>query len=892
MYKTSRELKVTIPAQDLVSTLLDDMIAEQVSDMVTEEHDGNGIVIPGSVKIISRTPLYQDLTRFDGAYACHVRYVANCYDAPKGMTTTTTVRVTLPNGILCETETPELSNPAFRVFLPFDVHPDGTRNTMRTLIKDQIVRFRSIQRYGGLGDTTIDVIGEFLEVVGGPSTPSKPDAQARSAHLQGKNDLHVDDFKAPTGPDSDDPAVHKEHYADNGEPTTKDALPTPEDDTPPVTDEPDLYNLWVSHNASLVKKQASTAGRHLVRSIQTLGNTQQMWYDPTTRRFTAFLKGLDVPAKHAHYLFRPLPTDNLGSVRGIIPQEPVGYTPVAEYAITITNPTTRKHPSAIRVLQESLPRRLYGVLPERVTVFSFLDNPRIAFEPVNVANVDTLPVTSTYRSHTVHTTVHKLDYENPIGEQITTFLKELQEGTSESSPDLMILDARHAPELMEGGDEEHKSPEEEPQVVLDPFVPTYPVVIDTNVLVCTPSQATQCMPHYTSTKSPMETLKGVLTGSAIELGGHIQRPPGSSGSVPITIPTLGPSPTLRATPVNPEMVRSMPTIEHGWMSLDTRSALAGTIRTLQPRTIFELGSWYGLSTRTMLDEAKHTTIYAFDKFKAPPILSYNKKRTGVEDNFFFHHPRQDTFAANVSTSLTGLGEPIVGSASAAAAAAASSASASSSERNAVVMVKGDASKSIQFATENKIAPQMVFIDFEKNTKRLKAFIKTIQRSFPKAVIVGDDHIFESVKRAVRSFPKESSIVLDESYILLPADFPKDLRTSLQESITSVREEYKDTPATTIVREHIKAGRISDVLRAYPDGESVSTVLPHTEGQMALHEAIRMAKTSHPRAFTSEVIQELIDESAKWENGSLNFATLTPWDYIAHKISFFNGRDTS
>lgn len=203
IYKTSRELKVVIPAQDLVSTLLDDIIAERVADIVTEEHDGNGIVKPGSVKIISRTPLHQDLTRFDGAYACYARYIADCYDAPKGMTTTAIVRVTLPNGILCEKEMPEMRNPVFRVFLPYEVHDDATRDRMRTLIRDQVVQFRSIQRYGGLGDKTIDVIGEFEEILGGESDTS--------AQLRGKESLTIQDFQAPSGPDSDDPAVVREH---------------------------------------------------------------------------------------------------------------------------------------------------------------------------------------------------------------------------------------------------------------------------------------------------------------------------------------------------------------------------------------------------------------------------------------------------------------------------------------------------------------------------------------------------------------------------------------------------------------------------------------------------------------------------------------------------------
>jgi len=883
IYKTSREIKVSIPAQELVHTLLDDLIAERVADIVSEEHDGNGIVKPGSVKVISRTPLYQDLTRFDGAYACHARYVADCYDAPKGMTTTAIVRVTLPNGVLCEKEMPEMRNPVFRVFLPYEVHDDATRDRMRTLIRDQVVRFRSIQRYGGLGDKTIDVLGEFTEMVGEPPIASKP-ATGASAQLRGKDSLRVEDFQAPTGPDSDDPAVIREHRAEMGEGAAESGGPAESAPAaPPSTDEGTMYDLWVRHNAALATsklREATDLGTSLVDGVRSLGEKQGLWYDPTTRRFTAFLKGLDVPAKYPHYLYRPLPSDNIGSSRGVLPREPVDYTPVAEYSLVVTNPNTLKHPSAVSVLQDALPRRLYGVVPEEVLVLSFLSNPRIAFESVKVASTDTLADEGRrVTEHAVRITNHQLDSGVPVGEQLAVILKDRYD--SEEIPDLIVLDARHSPDMMDG-DEESKSPEDEPKIVLDSFIPTYPLVVDASVLVFTPSQVTQCGGRYTTAKSPLDTLQSLLGCAATELGGHIQRPPGSAGSV-VVRPEKPLS--MRAIPVVPDAVRSVPTIEHGWMSLDTHSALVGTVRTLQPRSIFELGSWYGLSTRVMLGEAKDTTIYAFDKFKAPPLIGYDKKRIGVEDNFFFNHPRHDTFAANISTAITGLGAPT-------GAAAAAAAGAASLTRNKVYMIKGDASKVVSFATTKRIAPDVVFIDFEKNTARLKTLIKNLRSSFPRVVIVGDDHVFESVKRAVRSLPKKNTIVFKESYIVLPDDFPASLRSTLEESIASAREELGDTEELKNIREHIQAGRISDVLRSYPAGESIKEVIPHTQAQMALHESLRVAKNTHPRAITTELVKQLLDDSVHWTNGSVNFAALTPWDYLAHTLSFFRGEDVT
>ena len=875
VYKTSRELKVVVPAQDLVSTLLDDIIAERVADMVTEEHDGNGIVVPGSVKIISRTPLYQDLTRFDGAYACHVRYVADCYDAPKGMITTATVRVTLPNGVLCETEMPELPFPAFRVFLPYEVHDDETRNRMRVLIRDQVVRFRSIQRYGGLGDHTIDVLGMFIESVGDP-----PVAPAPQKPAQPGGDLRVEDFHAPKGPDSDDPGVIQQH----GPPPDGNAGDAADDGAAADDasfEKESVYDLWSQYNAALAKSLKRDAGllsRGIIRKMRAL-EAQHMWYDPTHRRYTAFLPGLDTPAEHPHYLYRPLPDDNLGSVRGSLMHEPYKYTPVGEYDMVITNPKTIANESTVTVLQRGLPRRVYGMIPMNVTVMSFIPSPGIAFQPADFVDVGAINQESPRtKKYPTRITVRRMDPGQSVGKQV---YDEVQQATHRGDvPDLIVLDARRPFETA-GGATESKSPEtDEPDVLLDPFIPTYPLVVDAEILVCTPLQLIQCGDGYSSMKSPMETLRAVLNDAAATIGAHIQRPPGPAGSV-TPRPASSPSSSTHLTQVFPDTTIHVPTIEHGWMSLDTHAALVGTIRAIRPRIICELGSWYGLSTRTMLGESRDTTIYAFDKFKAAPMIDYKKNRIGVEDNFFFNHPRFETFAANVSTALTGLGLP---------AAMASAAGSMATSSNKVVMVRGDASKIIQVSRKHRFVPEMVFIDYEKNTERLTRLITSLRKAFPRAFIVGDDHVFESVKRAIRTLPKDKTIVLGESYVILPGDATPAIREELEASIATAREEFGDSEQQAVVKGHIGTGRVEDVLRTYSPGESVTTTLPHTQAQMSLHESLRYAKNKYPREINEDIVQKILDDSKSWNSGCVNFCALTPWDYIAHKLSFFKGED--
>jgi hypothetical protein len=903
VYKTSREIKISILSEELVSTLLDDIIIERVADIVSEEHDGNGIVIPETVKIVSRTPLYQDLTKFDGSYACHVRYIADCYDAPKGMKTTAIVRVTLPNGVLCETEMPNMKHPVYRVFLPYEVHNDSVREIMRSLIRDQVIRFRSIQRYGGLGDTTIDVLGEFQEIIG--DTPLTQ--RQISGKIRDKTALTPDDFRQPSGPDAHHLGALQEFNAglveDDGDggdaglkPTSKSSSSQPI--VIPTLDETSLYSSWVDHKVSLTNKTDSEhKEKTLIAGLSALVNKYKLWYDPTNRRFTGFIDGIDVFPEHSHYLYRPLPSDNIGSTRYRYEDmvEPLNYTPVSTYEMVITNNDAKTNPSTANVLQKYLPRRLYGVVPKTVYVLSLYEHTTIGFNTLNITKVSSLSPTKSdveKQSHEIIPTNHKLVVNGQVGNQIESIIQTLQ--MSKTPPDLIVLDTR-----IRGGEEESKTSDEEEEdkipdevdMTLDPFIPTYPVIVDKEVLIFTPAQAVQCMYAFKKADTVQNVITQFLNCASVELGAHIQRPSGSDGFVRIS--SIKPNPVIET--INPALYTSIPTIEHGWMSLDTHAALIGTLNAVNPNTIFELGSWYGLSTRTMLSVINDANIYSFDKFKAPPFLSYNKHKIGVEDNFFFNHPRHDTFAANISTSLRGLGTPVFDDTASAAAAAPSLIPETS---NHVHILKGDISELLEHMkkTREDLVPDVIFVDFEKRTDKLVSMLKALQTSYPKCVIVGDDYVFRSVKRALANFHKTQVIAFDESYVLLPKGIDKDIKTNIVKSIQDTREQLLaiDESLKPMIDKIAK----NDIRGVLGIADSVNTIIPHTQAQMALHEVIRKTrylkskdyktKRREPVSLSAEVIEALKTESVNWKSGSVNFAGLTPWDYASHKLSFFGG----
>jgi len=165
LFKTSREITVTVPLQAITQPDLDTHIKETVVSSIVGLHDGTGILMPGTIRILSRSPLVLDTLKFDGSYKCHVRYFGTCADAPKGTTFLTEVQTVLPNGVIATTTSPKMKTPIFRVFIPYAVHNDDTIQAIQTLVKGDIVRVVSVGRRGGIGDETILVLARFIEKI-------------------------------------------------------------------------------------------------------------------------------------------------------------------------------------------------------------------------------------------------------------------------------------------------------------------------------------------------------------------------------------------------------------------------------------------------------------------------------------------------------------------------------------------------------------------------------------------------------------------------------------------------------------------------------------------------------------------------------------------------------
>ena len=69
LYESSKEITLCIPMENIVSVDLQSFIEEETQKKVSLYHNGEGIVLPDSVSILSRYPLFlnpKDSTYNDG----------------------------------------------------------------------------------------------------------------------------------------------------------------------------------------------------------------------------------------------------------------------------------------------------------------------------------------------------------------------------------------------------------------------------------------------------------------------------------------------------------------------------------------------------------------------------------------------------------------------------------------------------------------------------------------------------------------------------------------------------------------------------------------------------------------------------------------------------------
>lgn len=181
---------------------------------------------------------------------------------------------------------------------------------------------------------------------------------------------------------------------------------------------------------------------------------------------------------------------------------------------------------------------------------------------------------------------------------------------------------------------------------------------------------------------------------------------------------------------------------HGWFSKDTKYNLKFALNYLKNKknkTIIELGSWYGKSTRFILKNMnKEDTLICCDRFKNIMLSKYTMKNKSPGNDFYLNYPRVETFLKNTEKYR---------------------------KDKEFYIYSGDIYDTMDLLFEKRnMKPDIVFVDFEKVEKYMLYVVNKIMEKSPQTIIVVDDMIYDPVKRAYNRI-KYKKIKLKESFIV-------------------------------------------------------------------------------------------------------------------------------
>jgi hypothetical protein len=179
------------------------------------------------------------------------------------------------------------------------------------------------------------------------------------------------------------------------------------------------------------------------------------------------------------------------------------------------------------------------------------------------------------------------------------------------------------------------------------------------------------------------------------------------------------------------------------------------------------------------------------------------------------------------------------------------------------------------------SPQVVFIDCEKKTGPLLRLLDSVHKTFPDAIVVGDDLVYDSVKRAIAQRPAGTCLALSEAYISLPETAPDGLMETLKSAVAAASESLAIPEPLQRASSAIKRGDATALFEEWPPVTALHTSLPYADGDTLLHELCR----KRDAAGLKMVWEQLEASASRWTLPLLNSAALTPWDYLTHRMAF-------
>lgn len=633
-------------------------------------------------------------------------------------------------------------------------------------------------------------------------------------------------------------------------------------------------------------------------------------YDPLSRRFVNHRAGLDPrPSSKLFFQYHPV-----AAAAACHPSEAAPHG--AAYELLVTNHDTKRKapPCTVATLERYLPRRYRGARPRRVGVL----RPAGAGGEVEC------------RVEGVECRVYDMAAAEGHGFNCA-FLRAVEEDGCEV---VYVSRSRAAASSAAAGEGEQEAAA--PVVLTDAFFPTYPTLLDGGrLLLLGPLHVYQVDGAASEARDAMQSLLdracGVLgavvadRASASRLPymrydrqrhqreqglAHARATAAAAAAAAAAVPSPPPSieADARALRITGRLWarRYVPTFAHGWLSDDTAILLATVLRVFRPRGVLELGAWLGLSSRFILREGKGSVrrFVSVDHFKNTAVGNTARLEDVASlDKLYFSHLRFETFYANMEVHCFESEES--GDDGGAAAAAAAKADAPE-----VVMLRANVHEAPQLLHSAGEAVDLVFIDAEKDAGRLARLLRTVQRLYPRAVIVGDDLAFAGVKQALVDVgvPEARLVTRAEAYVILPAEVgegeeegagsrdkaavlaameeevaPQLAVPAWQREVVALIEQGKDAEAAALGAAH---------------GLGPGDVL-YSPGKSILHDVCRRRDEAALAFLDRYVKEELLGKGLKAEEEEgrdggkevpkalipVNDVGLTPFDYLVDKINF-------
>ena len=162
-------------------------------------------------------------------------------------------------------------------------------------------------------------------------------------------------------------------------------------------------------------------------------------------------------------------------------------------------------------------------------------------------------------------------------------------------------------------------------------------------------------------------------------------------------------------PAEPPEVPAQP--QQGWLHDSTRELLS-LLLSDQTRLVVELGSWLGLSTRYIADRAPRANIVAIDHWRGSPEHQQAQYESLLPILY-------ETFLKNCWD-----------------------------YRQQIVPLRTSTQEGLRLLSSRGAAPDLIYVDADHGYEAARADVALALDLFPKAVVVGDDWDWDSVRQAV------------------------------------------------------------------------------------------------------------------------------------------------